>query len=52
VCGLDWPGSERGQVESSCDCSNKPMGSITSWGTMSGYTTGGPSNSVQLRTVG
>jgi hypothetical protein len=28
VCGLDWAGSEYGQVAGACECGNEPSGSI------------------------
>jgi hypothetical protein len=33
-CGLDWSGSGQGQVESSCECSDEPSGSIKCWETI------------------
>jgi hypothetical protein len=33
-CGLDWSGSQYGQVESSCECSNERTGSRKCWGTI------------------
>jgi hypothetical protein len=33
-CGLDWSSSGWRQVESSCECSYEPSGSITCWETI------------------
>jgi hypothetical protein len=40
-CGLDWSGSGRRQVETSCECGNEPSGFIKCGKLRSGYTTDG-----------
>jgi hypothetical protein len=32
--GFDWRGLGKEQVESSCECGNKPLGSIKCWETI------------------
>jgi hypothetical protein len=33
-CGLNWSGSGKGQVRSSCECGNEPSVSIKCWETI------------------
>jgi hypothetical protein len=49
LCGLDWSGSEQGQVESSCECGNELSGSIKFWESVDWLYNW--SSSAQLHTV-